>query len=40
MSTNVEMLRRVPIFFGLDDSQLENLTHSLVKRLTPRTVWS
>lgn len=36
MSTNVEMLRRVPIFFGLDDSQLENLTHSLVKKAYPK----
>jgi CRP/FNR family cyclic AMP-dependent transcriptional regulator len=36
MSTNVEMLRRVPIFFGLDDGQLEHLTYSLVKKAYPK----
>jgi CRP/FNR family cyclic AMP-dependent transcriptional regulator len=36
MSTNVEMLRRVPIFFGLDDGQLEHLTYALVKKAYPK----
>jgi CRP/FNR family cyclic AMP-dependent transcriptional regulator len=36
LSTNVEMLRRVPIFFGLDDGQLEHLTYCLVKRAYPK----
>jgi CRP/FNR family cyclic AMP-dependent transcriptional regulator len=36
MSTNVEMLRRVPLFGGLDDSQLEILTRSLQKKAFPK----
>lgn len=36
MSTNVEMLRRVPLLHGLDDSQLEVLTRSLVKKVYPK----
>jgi CRP/FNR family cyclic AMP-dependent transcriptional regulator len=36
MSTNVEMLRRVPVFFGLDDGQLQHLTHSLIKKVYPK----
>ncbi|WP_085314403.1 Crp/Fnr family transcriptional regulator [Derxia lacustris] len=36
MSTNVEMLRRVPLFYGLDDVQLELLTRTLVRKAFPK----
>lgn len=36
MTTNVEMLRRVPLFYGLDDTQCEVLTRTLVKRAVPK----
>lgn len=36
MTTNVEMLRRVPLFAGLDEGQLELLTRSLVKKAYPK----